>query len=164
MASTRNLRHGQLKIIDGSGTPNTLIIPIAAGDLNFTVHSPSFTIRNRGVIDHSRAGDEKEMDISFSFLFEQWQANAGNTGISVVDALTQSGLASTWMNVDPSCGPFRVNLEFKIVDPCNNANYETLLFPKFHAESLNFREGNDANSISVSGMCLAVKPTRTYTP
>jgi hypothetical protein len=163
MAQTRNLRNGLLILRDGTGTPNELQIPIQDGDLSFTVAKPTFTIRNRGKIDHRRDGDETEMQISFSFKFEQWSYNNANTGISPSDVLLKQGGASAWNSTDPvACGPWAIDLVFRIHVPCTPTSYEQLVFPKFHAESLQFSEAAEANTIQVSGSSLAFVPTRTY--
>ena len=163
MASTRNLRHGTLIIRDGTGTPNTLTIPIMDGDLSFNVKRPQFIVKNRGQIDHRRSGDQEAMDVRFSFKFEQWSYSSGAaTGISVVDALSKTGGAASWLSVDPNCGPFAVDLLFRIADPCNANSYEQLIFPNFSAEDIGFKEGDAANMIDISGKSLAVTPTRSF--
>jgi len=163
-ASTRNLRHGKLTIRDGSTpTPNSLLIPIQDGDLDFTITYPVFIVKNRGKIDHKRSGDQTEIDLKFSFKFEQWNYATGvSTGVSPVDALTQKGGATTWASSGPSCGPYSIDIVFNITNPCNIAETEQLVFPAFTVESLNFKEGSEFDVISVSGKALAVEPTRTY--
>jgi hypothetical protein len=163
-ASTRNLRHGSLILSDGTPvTPNTLIIPIMDGDLDFTITYPTFIVKNRGRIDHKRTGDEVEIDIKFSFKFEQWSfASGAATGISPVDALTKKGGAAAWVSSGPSCGPYSIDLIFKLANPCSTTDYEQLVFPAFNVESLNFKEGSEFDTISVAGKALAFEPTRTY--
>ena len=164
MASTRNLRHGKLLIRDGTTpTPFVLEIPISEGDLDFTITYPTFLVRNRGKIDHKRTGDETEIDIKFSFKFEQWSyASGAGTGVSPVDALTKKGGASAWVSTGPSCGPYSIDLMFRVENPCNAAEYEQLVFPAFNVDSLNFKEGSEFDMISVSGKALAFEPTRTW--
>lgn len=173
MASTRNLRHASLAIVDGTGIPNVLVIPISSGDLAFSVSKPKFFVKNRGRLDHRRDGDQMEMDVSFSFLFETWSytnlSSGSPSGISPVDALLKQGGASAWTTKDPNCGPYSVDLRFRIGDPCstditNPTSYEQLLFTQFSAEKIDFKEGAEANTINVSGKCLAMVPTRTAAP
>lgn len=163
-ASTRNLRHGSLILRDGTTpTANQLIIPIQDGDLDFTITYPTFIVKNRGKIDHKRTGDETEIDIKFSFKFEQWSyASGASTGVSPVDALTKKGGAATWVSTGPSCGPYSIDLVFQVTNPCNAAEYEQLVFTAFNVESLNFKEGSEFDMVSVSGKSLSFEPTRTY--
>jgi hypothetical protein len=162
MAVTRNLRDGTITLRDGSGTPKTLVIPISSGDFSFDINTPSFIVMNRGKIDSRKAGDQQPVDISFSVMFEQWSYGSGlSTGISVADAFLGIGGASTWVSTD-ACGPFSVDIQFDMVDPCTPGKKETLVFGKFHADKLSFKEGNEANSLSITGKALAQLPTRTY--
>ena len=164
MATTRNLRDGTIIIKDGSATPKTLTSPISEGDMAFTVKKPTFVVLNRGVIDSRKSGDQTPTDVSFSIKFEQWSfASGASTGISVYDALNGSGGAATagWVSSD-ACGPFSVDIEFRINDPCNPGHYETLTFRKFHADQVSFKEGNEYNSLSITGMALVPEPVRTY--
>ena len=162
-ASTRNLRHGTLILRDGTlPTPNLMTIPIMDGDLDFTITIPTFVVKNRGRIDHKRVGDETEVDIKFSFKFEQWEYQNANTGVSPADALLQKGGAANWISSGPSCGPYAVDLVYRIADPCNANNYEELVFAAFNPETLNFKEGSEFNMISVSGKALDFLPDRAW--
>jgi len=162
--STRNLRHGRIILRDGTTpTPVSLLIPISEGDLDFTITKPTFLVMNRGKIDHKRAGDETEIDIKFSFKFEQWSyASGASTGVSPADFLTKEGGGSALVSTGPSCGPYSVDLLFQVVDPCNEANYEQLLFPAFNVDTLNFKEGSEYDIVSITGKALAFKPTRSW--
>jgi hypothetical protein len=162
-ACTRNLRDGNLVIRDGTGTPNTLDIPIDNGDLSFTESMPTTTIKNRGRLDHRRAGDEMEMEVSFSVKFTQYAyASGASTGVGVVDALKKTNGASAWVSTHDACSPYSVDLVFNIIDPSDTTKQETLVFPKFHAESIQFSEGDEADTLQVSGRSFATQPTRTY--
>jgi hypothetical protein len=164
MATVRTLRDGSIIIKDGSGTPKTLTIPISDGDLSFERMRNAFLIMNRGVIDSRRAGDQTAMSLDFSIKFEQWNYSSGaSTGLSVQDVLAGDTPAVTagWVSTD-TCGPYAVTIEFRIADPCNVGHYEALTFTKFMAEKFSFKEGSEANTLSISGTALMDKPTRTY--
>lgn len=174
MPNVKNFRDAVLTIKDGSGTPKTLVVSVAEGNLSFTVKKPTFTIRNRGKIIARKEGNEEEMDVSFSVKFEQWSADTASTGLSVPDVLLQKGntigqtpATNNWVNTDTQgCAPWAVDLEFKIFKTCDQTatgDYETIVLPKFHATEVKFNEGEEANMIEVTGTCLAFEPTRTYT-
>lgn len=165
-ASTRNLRHGTLILRDATPvTPMTLTIPIAEGDLDFTITKNILKVMNRGKIDHKRDGDEVEMDIKFSFKFEQWSyASGASTGVSPADVLLHTGGAASWVSTGVGCGPFAIDLVFQIKDPCSATAYEQLVFAGFVPESINFKEGSDANMVSVTGKAQITAPTRTWVP
>ena len=162
MSVTRNLRDGTITLRDGSATPKTLVIPISTGDFAFDINIPAFIVMNRGKIDSRKTGDEAAIDISFSILFEQWSFGQGlSTGISVADAFQGVGGAATWVSTD-ACGPFSINIQFDMNDPCTPGKKETPLFGKFHADKLAFKEGNESNSLAISGKALQQLPVRTY--
>jgi hypothetical protein len=165
MTCSRNLRDGKLTIVDGTPvTPNALIIPIDNGDLSFKDAAPSITVKNRGKLDSRRDGDEMEMEVSFSFKFSQWSYASGlSTGVSPVDALRKRGGASAWVSThNDGCSVYSVDLHFDITDPAAPTSKETLVFPKFHAEDIQFTEGAETDMIHVTGKSFATTPTRTY--
>jgi len=160
---TRNYRDGILTIIDGTTpTPNEREVVGCDGDLTFSESQESFLVMRRGVIDSIREGDQQPISVSFTVKFEQWQAADGaSTGISVVDALKKRGGASAWKSVD-TCGPYMVNLEFKIKDICTPGAFEVLTFQKFVCDTVDFSEGAEYNTLRISGKCVSFPPVRTH--
>jgi len=157
--AVRNLKNGSLKIKDG-GT-NELTIPIEEGNVSFTVRDEASVVTNRGTLASFGTPLEEPMEVSFGIKFEEWQGKS-LTGAdpSPVDALKKWGNASAWESTT-TCGPYTVDLEFTIEEPCTSATdqQEVLTFPDFHADELAFEEGEEFNLITVRGRCLAVKPT-----
>ena len=166
MGRIRNLTHGQITIVDGSGTPKTLAVPIEEGNLRFTVRRPVKVIMNRGQVDSFAEGNEEPMSVSFNFKFEEWRGRtltAYATVPSVPDALRKVGNASDWTST-LDCGPYCVDVRFDLSNPCTASGIdqtERLVFPDFHADEVGFEEADDANRVSVSGMSLALEPTST---
>lgn len=160
---TRNYRDGTLIIVDGTTpTANTLEVVGCDGDLTFSETQESFLIMRRGIIDSIREGDQQPISLSFTVKFEQWErADGASTGISVVDALKKRGGASAWESVD-TCGPYMVNLQFKIKDICNPGAFEVLTFEKFVCDEVTFGEAAEYNTLRISGKCVSFPPTRTY--
>jgi hypothetical protein len=161
--TTRNMRDGTIIIRDGSPTPKTLTIKIDEGNFNFSVKTPSFVVMNRGRIDSRKTGDETPTDINFGVKVEQWSFDYVDTGISINDALRGIGgaLAAGWVSTD-ECGPFSVDIEFRMKNPCNPAQYEQLIFRDFHAEQVSFAENAEANTLQVQGNALVAEPERVF--
>ena len=158
----RNLRDAQLFIIDGTGTPNVLQIPIMDGNLAWTFHNPTVTVLNRGKLYNRRTGNDKEVDASFEFTFSQYAYASGGSGTpSVRDALTQKGGASAWVSTDISCDVYATNLVFEIADPTNPTMSEQIVLPYFCVDSIAFKEG-DPDKCTVTGKCFATDVTTTY--
>lgn len=155
----RNLKNGSLKIKDGGSLE--LVVPIEEGNVSFTVRDEAAVVTNRGTLASFSTPMEEPMEVSFGIKFEEWQGK-GLTGAdpSPVDALKQWGNASAWVSTT-SCGPYTVDLEFTIAEPCDSAadQNETLTFADFHADEISFEEGEEYNLITVRGRCLVVKPT-----
>lgn len=163
MSCVRNLRDSVLKIQDGTPvTPLSVTVTPMKGDLAFTEANPSITIKHRGALDSRKRGDEMEMDVSFSFMFQQWTNTSASTGTNPIDALTRRGGASAWISTHGTCDVYAVNLVFEITDPSDPTKKEILTFSDFHAESIQFKEGDDAHQISVSGRAFVTTPVRTY--
>jgi hypothetical protein len=161
--SSRNMRDGTIIIRDGSPTPKTLTLTLDEGNMKFTVKTPSFVVMNRGKIDSRKTGDETPTEVSFGAKVQQWSYDYINTGLSLYDALRGIGGADAagWISTD-ECGPFSVDIEFRMANPCNPSQYESLLFKKFHAESVSFSENAEANTLEVSGNALVGEPVRAF--
>ncbi len=161
--TTRNLRDGSIWIVDGSPVPKIMEVPLSEGDLAFTEKNNSFIIKNRGRIDSRKAGDEEVLDISFTLKYEQWKNAYGTTGLSPIDVLkgSQAAADAGWINTD-QCGPYAVTIQFRMVDPCNPANYELLAFAKVHFDELAFKEGSEYNTVAVKGTALQGQVDQSY--
>jgi len=160
-ARIRNLTHGLLKI-KGGNTTELLTVPIQKGDVRFGVKRPAKVIMNRGKVDSLAQGFEVPMEVRFSVEFEEWTGrtlSAPNNTPSVPDALRQKGNAASWHSVQ-TCGPYVVDLIFVLSNPCSSGDQnETLTFPSFHADSVEFAEGEDTDTLEVMGICNALEPT-----
>lgn len=156
--SIRNLTHAALTIKDGGA--NELTIPIEEGNIQFTERREAIVVLNRGVIASMAEGMEEAMTVSFSIKFEEWTGGTTSSGVdpSPVDALKKRGNASGWTS-SLLCGPYCVDLEFAITAPsgCGEQD-ETLTFSDFHADEIQFQEGEEYDIINVTGKCLALTP------
>jgi hypothetical protein len=165
-ARTRNLRHGELSVIDGSGTPKVYNIKIAEGDFAFEVTKNAAVVMNRGKIDHRTQGDEAPMSLSLTLKFEQYEYDSAETGLSPVDVLLGSAIAKTagWVSSDGCGDAWAVTFVLKVYDPCDTTRtkYEQFEFPDFHTDKVSFKEGADFNTLAITGTSLATEPTITW--
>lgn len=157
--AVRNFTHGTLKI-KGGGSGEELTVPLEEGNVRFSVVKNAKVIKSRGAVQGLAEGVEEALTVSFGFHFQEWQGKStSGANPSPVDALKKQGNASSWTSV-ANCGPYQVDLEFVISNPCATGDQtETLTFPKFHADSAEFEEGEESNMINVSGTCGVHKPT-----
>lgn len=163
---TRNLTGGAITLKDGTGSPKTLLVPIDEGNLRFTRTRPAAIVKNRSALSHFTRTPDVEVPIQFTVKFTEWKGK-GFTGAnpSVVDALSQEGNAASWVSTS-LCGPYTVDISFALANPCTGAvagtdQAEVLDFADFHADTIEFNEGPEYNTLVVSGRSLVTKPTST---
>jgi len=158
--NVRNLRDGELQISDGGANSITLVLD--EGNLSFEETRNVINVLDRGVLDHRRAGDEAPISVSFSLKYEYLLADTGDTAeaISVREALTQSGAASSWASTDSTGRPFSTRLTFWVKNPDTAGKDEKIVFEKFHPTSIRVAEG-DPTMIEVTGEDFETIPTIT---
>jgi hypothetical protein len=66
---THNLRQGVIKIRSGDAVPLIKTAAFTEGDFSFTRTKNTIQVKNRGVLDHLRKGDEEAVTYSFSAKF-----------------------------------------------------------------------------------------------
>jgi len=160
---TRNLRDGVLtiygKITVGPWGPNTTIwhtIALDAGDLSWTETQNVIEVMDRGVLDHIRKGDEAPVDLSFSLKYQNLYG-AGAAATTAYEAIKGVGEADTWRSVrdeDVYC----VSLDFQVFNTSDTLE-ETVSFHDFYHTSIEFAEGDEYNTLSVTGRSFAVCPS-----
>jgi hypothetical protein len=162
--ATRNLRQGTLVIHDGGA--NLLAIPVMDGDLKWTYKDVAPVIKNRGELYNFASPVEEPTEMQFTVLFEEWQGkSATGSDPSVVDALKGIGGAAAWTSSRLD-GPYCVDLVFTLDKPENPSageENEVLTFADFHADSIDFAEGTDANKLTVKGNALVTRPASVRT-
>lgn len=156
MGQTRNLRDGTLKIADAGGTggANVITVDLEEGDLSWTERKPRTIVTDRGVLDHARLAAEEPVEVSFTMKFQSFSVH---DTITPYDALTQSGGAAAWVNDETDSDAFGCILEFTIDDPANGTD-EVVTFARFHAEEFPFAEGEEYNTLAVSGRAVITTP------
>ena len=153
-----DLKYATVTIVDGTAvTPLELEIKIGEGNLTWTETRNIEYILDRGLLDEVREGDQAPVELSFDF---NWSYLSG-TGIipSPNEALTQTGIASTWVSSDTDlCRPYAVDIVVLYIPTnCAASEQETITFADFRVESLAYdlREA----TIAASGKCNILRPT-----
>lgn len=170
-SNTRNLRHGSLQLRDAQTTPNTLVIAIDEGNLSFSESRPGQLVKHRGGLDHWSKGEEVETSLSWTIRFVDYgsrttHAIAGSaaggavTAYSVrdflINAFSELTTTANTLRTDVFC----CDLWFTISNPMSSGDQQEILkFTAFKAESIQFSEGAESNSIAVSGRCNIIVPT-----
>lgn len=158
MASSivKNKRDGKLVIKDGSLTPQTLELTFAEGDLSivFPKTGEPIPIKDRtGALSHIKAGDAFADFGRVSFTFKYTDKDpvealkcgtvAGNAWVSTASG--DNTIPASYKTVD---------LEFTIYDQDGVTVAETWTITKvwFNPGSINFKEGDEANTVSAEGI------------
>lgn len=143
-------------------------IEVELGEGNFTYdETRELTIvRNRGLLNTYKEGDQQPIDVAFDFTWEFLSTIAGSQTPSIEEVLKQSGAAASWISsnsADP-CAPYVVDVEIQNSPSCGDVLPEVILLPNFFWTSL--AHDSDAATVSVSGQCpttpVAVLSRPTY--
>jgi hypothetical protein len=132
-------------------------IKIGEGDVKWTESREINYELDRGVLDTVRQGDEQPVEVTISATFEHVRTGTSES-ITPTDAIKGQGGASEWVSSsDDQCEMFAVDLVIEYQPPCGSAELETITFPDFRWENLEF-SFKDA-TIDVSGRCNSVEPS-----
>ena len=157
-ALTRNLRDGELTLVDGEG--ETLVVLLDDGDLSWTETVNTVEVLDRGSIaaGHLRRGDDVPVELSFTAKWTQLLKDAAEPAdpLGLYQFLTHDGSASTSAPGEQQT----LSLQFRVVDPAGG-DAETITFEKVYRQTLTMSEGDDANRIAFAGRSFAVRPTVT---
>lgn len=155
----KNMRDGTVTLTDGTGLPNTITLIMLEGDVSWEVKQNVFPVFDRGTFIHLRQGDQDVCTVSFSVKYTGCFTDAGETE-TLYEALTKTGEAAAWTSTTAATSDvYTLNVAFTYNDPGTAATNETLTFPNFAFTSISFKEGDEYNTLSVSGIAGCVKPT-----
>ncbi len=136
-----------------------LDITIGEGNLTYTEAKEYEYLKNRGVLDTVREGEDQPVDVSLEFAYEFVTTGTGES-ITPVDAVKQIGGADEWVSSSSDlCEPYCVDIEIDRSLSCGSTEDETTILADFRYESLEYSL-QDA-TISVSGKCNITDATVT---
>lgn len=141
--------------------PIQIEIKIGEGNLTWTENREMEYVLDRGNLDTVREGDQQPLELNIDFVYEFYTAVvAGTYDPTPIDFLKRQGDASNLSSAatDP-CEPFAIDVEIEYTPPCSSDDPETVLFPDFRYESLEF-DLSEA-TISVTGKCNSIQPSAT---
>lgn len=154
---TRNLRDGKITLLDGDSTPATLEIVMEEGNLNWTETDNPITVLDRGVLDHRRAGDQQEVDLSFGFKFREYEADSGS--VSPADFINRVNDAAAYVSTSGAGEPHTMDVNFLLTNPDGTGTDETITFSKVVKNTIEFAEGDEFDTMQYTGKALMTKPT-----
>jgi len=127
------------------------------GDVNWRVQKETKIIKCRGEISGARPGDKVPCELGATFKWSQLLQFMSNSSdpIAPYEILTDNGVNFTsWDD-----GIYCLKWEFAVSSPDGVAsNGEKITFSKVYLESLDCKEGDEANTLTFSGKSLDEKP------
>jgi hypothetical protein len=154
-----DLKNVTIKIVDGATPANELEIKIGEGNLTYSEMVNRQYIKDRGLLDEVRNGDEEPMDVRFDFKWDYIQGSSVSSDAppSVEEALKQTGQAAGWTSTDSdACRPYAVDIVLlNVPSPSGCGDMETITLPDFRYEEI--PHDLRAGTISCTGKCNATK-------
>jgi len=159
--TTKNLRDGALTITDGTGVPNTITVPFVDGDFSWSRKQNVIAVFDRGTFSHFRQGDQELVTWSFTCKYNQLYSQNGDDE-SAYEALWQEENASAWTTVTDGdaneTDVYCVDLELTVTN-AKDAATETMKIEEAVILDSSFAEGDEYNTLSMSGIAGCVAPT-----
>lgn len=150
-----SLKNVTMKIKDGGA--NSLTLKFGDGNFTWSEKVNREYVRDRGILDTVRDGDDEPVDVKFEGVLEYY-TGPGATTPTPGDALNKVGDASAWASTGATCEPYAVDLELVNVPTCTGSKAkETYTFADFRHESIDYDV--KAGTLSVTGKCNITKPT-----
>ena len=164
-----DLKYAVINIEDGSMSPNILEIRVGEGTLAWTEKRTVEYVKNRGLLDTVRLGDQEPVDVRFDFIWEHLKSVSTDATIStdptqdpevpsVYEALKGTGAASSWVSAGSNpCEPYAVNIVVVYTPPCSGDKAETITIREFRYEQLALDA--KAGTVNVTGKANVTAPT-----
>ena len=141
---------------DGDSPVNEIDVKIGEGNFTWSEKKNIMYIKDRGLLDGTREGDEEPMEVSCDARWDTY-LSTGAEAVTPVEAAKQQGAASAWVSTGPACEPYAIDLIIDYDSGCGSVVDERLTFPDFRFESIDF--DLRAGTIAFKGKCNAVEPT-----
>jgi hypothetical protein len=142
-------------VIIAYGLRKSIDIKVGEGTLTYDETRTIEYLRERGLIDEVREGDQNPMDVSLDLTWDYITGPAAGTP-SPEDAMKKRGLASTWASSDSdACRPYAVDIEVDYIPNCAIGDREIITLPDFRYETIN--HDLKASTLKASGKCNATQ-------
>lgn len=139
--------------------PKQLTIRIGEGNASWTEKRPITYVKDRGLLDTVREGDQEPVEVKLDATWVFLKADTGDPP-TIEDALKKRGEASGWLTTsDDPCEPYSVDIVIEYTPPCSTEKLEIYTIQDFRYEEI----GHDlkAGTLSLTGKCNVVEVTTT---
>lgn len=155
---TRNLRDGQVVVNDGGGTAKTVTLTLDEGDLSWNEPEETVQVSDRGVLDHTRPGNQVACSLSFSLKWNQLISFTALSSDGNVFYEMVNNLGSNYTSTSGTGQQFTLEYVFTVTSPSGSGS-EAITFAKVFKNSLDMSEGDDWNKIVFNGTDFEERPT-----
>lgn len=159
LTQTRNLRDDEIVVSDGGSQSLTLLLD--EGDLSWTEPENTVIVLDRGILDHTRPGDEEPIDLSYSVKWTSLISLTvtGSGDGSAFYEMINNFDGTSYTSIAPAGEKFALRHQFTLTDPAAGAlTSEQITFSQVFKTSLSMSEGDDFNTISFSGTDFETQP------
>lgn len=155
--SVIDLKHAIIQVRGGT-TGNKITVVLGTGNLTYDEKRTMDYVKDRGLLNTVREGDEEPMDVK---LDATWEFITGASAeITIEDAMKKRNNASAWTSTSAdACEPYAVDLYILYTPICGSSNGETIVLPDFRWESI--AHDLRAGTLSFSGKCNVTQATPT---
>lgn len=158
---TKNLQDGVIKLVDGvSYVPNELEVIVEEGNLTFNEKKEPKKILDRGKLSHLRGKDEEPVTGSFSIKFVEFISQVSPGNPTLYEVLNKIGEASSWITTNTDGGDvYTLTAKFEIATPTSGEKAERVTFALFYPTSIDFKEGDEFDELTVEFEAFITAPT-----
>ena len=135
--------------------PHHLQIRIGEGNISWTEKRMITYVKDRGLLDTVRRGDEDPVEVKLDATWVFLKASTGDTP-TIEDVLKNRGEAAAWTtSASDPCEPYAVDLVIEYTPPCSTEQLEIYTIRDFRYEEL----GHDlkAGQLSITGKANVVE-------
>lgn len=148
--------------IKGGGVGEEVEVKIGEGNLTYNERRNIEYVKDKGLLDTVREGDEEPIEVRMDFTWEYLTSDAGATTPTIEEALKREGEAADWDSTDADpCNPYAVDIEILFAPDCFGEGItnedELITLTDFRWESL--EHDMRAGSVAVSGQCNVTRAT-----
>ncbi len=155
---TRNLRDDVILITDNDAV-NILTLTLDEGNFEATeTPGAPINIRDRGILDHVRTGDEEPVTISLGAMFTQY-IGAGTDVDTIADAIRFAAPFS-WSSAGSTGEPNMLAISLIITNPGTTAT-EIISYDRLVPTQFVIAEGDEFNTIRLEGTAFVTTATVT---
>lgn len=146
----KTARDGQLTIIDGTGSPNTLVVAFEDGDFSFSDDKAErIVMRDRGAIVGLRKGDDSVPSFSFSVYMREFM---DSSAVTIIDVIEGTNGASGWLTTGVAGFEqtlFNIEMEVEGTAHGDAGDHQLTMTRCFL--NWDFAEAKEGNKITITG-------------